>query len=91
MWKEIRAEREWRQRCNTFDSRKDLIREKVRDDTLERYLFSQVQRREKTFFAQDESFTQPFTHSQFPLRDQGKGRGKGGKGKGGSSNLPNQS
>ena len=49
-WKEIRSERCWRNRCDSFESLKELLREKVRDDTLERFLFAQMQRRENKFY-----------------------------------------
>ena len=38
-WKEIRAERLNRRKCDSYESLKDLLREKAKDDHLERYLF----------------------------------------------------
>ena len=65
-WKEIRAERSWRKRCDTYTDLKALVREKVRDDYAERFLFGQVQKRDQKSYYMD-SQGQNF----------GKGRGKG--------------
>ena len=80
-WREIRAERTWRNRCDSYESLKELLREKSKDDNLERYLFSQVHKRERGFFMGEET---PI-YNQFAL-----GKGKGGRGKGNPTPAPPQ-
>ena len=86
MLKEIQTERAWRSRCDTFESLKDLLREKAKDDALERHIFNQMQKRDKTFFMADDAFS----HQQFAMQEHGKGKGKGGRGKGETPNSSNQ-
>ena len=41
MWKEIRQDKIYKLRCDTFDHFKEVLREKVSEDYLERYLYTQ--------------------------------------------------
>ena len=91
-WKEIRAERSWRKRCETYEDLKTLLREKARDDYLERFLLDQVQKKERTFYmeSQGQNYGKGYGKGKgwhanefqsqemhFQLSEQGKGKGKG--------------
>ena len=41
LWKELRSEQLWRKRCDNYDSLKELLREKMKDDHIKRFLFQQ--------------------------------------------------
>jgi hypothetical protein len=59
------------------------LREKVRDDTLERFLFAQMQRRENKFYMSEEP-----QHQTFAMH--GKGKGSKGHVQNANSNLQGQ-
>ena len=87
-FKELRAEKKNRSRCEDFEQLCELLREKAWDDTLERHIFNQ-QKEPKAYPRQQnlnfvvsgdsEMGTKQHVHAK------GKGWGKG-KGKGQGSN-----
>lgn len=89
MWKEIRSERKFRPRCETFASLKELLREKTTDDANERYMFSQMMSKpttSKAFVLDQPASTATSSTAQEPA--QGKGQGKGRSHNRGSQSAP---
>ena len=79
-WKEIRNERSWRKRCETYDGLKELLREKTRDDFLEKFLFYQVQKRDayKNYWMDEVGVKkEKKPHHAYNLVENGKGKGRG--------------
>lgn len=75
-WKEMRSDKEIRSKCNDYENLKSALREKMRDDLAERFLFTQMQNKTTHRALAMDTPTTPPTSFQ-----QGKGNGKG-KGKG---------
>ena len=84
---EMRADRHFKRRTETFEELKAALLEKSEEDWLEKNLLQL--KRENVHTMQDGS-SQPAqkTQTQFPRSSAGKGRGKGGKGKGKGNSDP---
>jgi hypothetical protein len=85
-WRDMRAERRDRERCNSFDELLAYWRERVTDDALERYLYAQAKgvTKEKIHLLGE----QPEAESS-GKGGKGKGQSRGrGKGKGQGPDKP---
>ena len=92
-WKEIRSERNWRARCDRYSDLKELLREKARDDMVEKFLYSQISAKRDTnkAFVLEPNPNTNSTSSTAPEQNQNRSAGKGGKGKGKGKGSNNHS